>query len=76
MTGLLPEGQVQGNLFETPKNSDRSEKLMQVIDQLNAQYGRHTIKFASAGVKQPWITKSDRRSPRYTTCWDELLTVN
>jgi DNA polymerase V len=76
MSGLLPENQIQGNLFDQSEDKHRSEKLMQVIDQLNAQYGRHTVKFASAGVKQPWITKSDRRSPRYTTCWDELLSVS
>jgi DNA polymerase V len=83
MTGLVPEGQIQGNLFESPCASmdievdrQRSTELMKVIDKLNAQFGRHTLKFASAGVKQPWLTKCSKRSPRYTTCWNELLTVN
>jgi DNA polymerase V len=73
LTGLLPEGQIQGNLFDSPKNSDRADNLMQVIDKLNAKYGRNTVKFASAGIAQPWITKSSQRSPRYTTSWHELL---
>jgi DNA polymerase V len=75
LTGLLPQGQVQGNLFEQPQN-ERSQKLMEVMDNINAKFGRHTLKLASAGVKQSWFTKSDRRSPRYTTCWNELLTVS
>jgi DNA polymerase V len=91
MTGLLPEGQIQGNLFESPCASmdiegdrQRSAELMKVIDNINSQFGRHTLKFASAGVKQPWLTKCSKRrnaflirkSPRYTTCWNELLIVN
>ena len=76
MTGLLPEGQVQGNLFEVSVDMERSSKLMKVLDNINAKFGRHTLKFASAGVKQPWLTKCSKRSPRYTTCWDELLKVS
>ncbi len=76
MTGLVPEGQVQGNLFEVPTDTERSSKLMNVLDDINAKFGRHTLKFASVGVKQPWLTKCSKRSPRYTTCWNELLRVN
>jgi DNA polymerase V len=87
MTGLLPEGQVQGNLFDDGHNADnrqRSAELMKVIDKLNTKFGRHTLKFAAAGVKQAWLTESEKRrnafpigkSPRYTTSWNELLTVS
>ena len=31
--------------------------------------------FAAAGIRRPWKLRSEFLSPRYTTCWDELLTV-
>lgn len=51
------------------------EKLMAVIDLLNRRYGSGTIRFASEGIRQDWKMRSDLRSPRYTTRWDELLVV-
>jgi DNA polymerase V len=51
------------------------EKLMAVIDSLNRRYGSGTIRFASEGIRQDWKMRSDLRSPRYTSCWDELLVV-
>jgi DNA polymerase V len=77
MTGLLPDG-------HNADNRQRSAELMKVIDKLNTKFGRHTLKFAAAGVKQAWLTESEKRrnafpigkSPRYTTSWNELLTVS
>jgi DNA polymerase V len=51
------------------------EQLMSVIDSLNKRYGSGTIRFASEGIKQDWKMRSDLRSPRYTSRWDELLVV-
>jgi len=51
------------------------ERLMSVIDSLNKRYGSGTIRFASEGIRQDWKMRTDRRSPRYTTRWDELLVV-
>jgi len=51
------------------------ERLMEVIDLLNSRYGSGTIRFASEGMRQAWKMKTDMRSPRYTTRWDELLVV-
>jgi len=73
MTGLCPEVHVQGNLFALPMDTERSSKLMKVIDDVNTIFGRHTLKFSAAGITQAWLTKSEKRSPRYTTCWNELL---
>ena len=52
-----------------------NEKLMTVIDSLNRRYGSGTIRFASEGIGQDWKMRSDLRSPRYTSRWDELLVV-
>lgn len=78
MSGLVPERQVQGNLFD-PHNDEakkRSRNLMSVMDRINEIYGRDTLRFAATGVLQVWKTKSEQRSPRYTTCWRDLLEVS
>lgn len=61
--------------FLAPAVDMHDEKLMEVIDLLNRRYGSGTIRFASEGIRQDWKMRSDMRSPRYTTRWDELLVV-
>jgi DNA polymerase V len=51
------------------------ERLMAVIDSLNRRYGNGTIRFASEGMRQEWRMRSDLRSPRFTTNWDQILVV-
>ena len=53
---------------------------MGVLDELNQRYGRGTVKLASAGIqamgeRASWAMRQERRSPAYTTCWDEMLEV-
>ena len=63
---------VQGDLFCAP-DYQRSEKLMTVVDELNAQLGRNTISYAAQGIQRSWQMKQQMRSPRYTTQWNELM---
>ena len=54
-------------------------RLAQVLDQLNARYGQDTVFLASAGLggrARRWSMKQERRTPRYTTCVEELLEVS
>lgn len=53
----------------------RARKLAQVVDQINAKMGRDTVRYAVSGFKHEWKTKFEKRSQRYTTSWNELLTV-
>ncbi len=71
---LLPAADVQGGLFDQP-DGPRSEARMKVIDALNKRYGRDTVSLAASGRRRTWKLRSDFISPRYTTCWDELLKV-
>ena len=61
--------------FLAPAVDLHDERLMSVIDSLNKRYGNGTIRFASEGIRQDWKMRSNLRSPRYTSCWDELLVV-
>lgn len=74
----------QQDMFETSATHDKSVRLMQAMDAINQKMGRATIRLASEGVqknkgvekKQPWRMKQEMMSPRYTTCWDDLLKVD
>jgi len=47
--------------------SDKTDQLMQTIDQLNDRYGRGTIIYGSAGIgKKIWSMNQQRKTPSYT----------
>lgn len=72
LTDLAPERRAQGALFPVAE----SEGLMEALDRINAKYGRHTLYPGAIGLgHRPWHTRFARRTPRYTTRGDELLTV-
>ncbi|MBZ6078958.1 Y-family DNA polymerase [Microvirga puerhi] len=53
----------------------KSVELMEALDRINKRFGRGTIAPAAAGIRKPWATKFEMRSPRYTTRLDELPRV-
>jgi DNA polymerase V len=71
---LVADRSVQGDLWEAP-DTPRSKALMRAVDRLNAEHGRDAVRLAASGVRQGWGLRAERRSPRYTTDWDELLRV-
>ena len=70
VSGLVPHGSQQTNLFvgEDP----RSQTLTEVMDQINVRYGSDTVRLGAAGTGRRWRLKAERRSPRYTTRYDEI----
>ena len=71
---LAPAASVQGSLFVAP-DSDRRKALMRVLDRLNGDYGKRAVHFVASGIDHGWRLRADLRSPRFTTCWEELLRV-
>ena len=69
------QGVAQLNLFDDNAPRKNSQKLMDVLDHLNAENGRGTLYFAGQGIQQPWQMKREMLSPRYTTRFEDLLTV-
>jgi DNA polymerase V len=66
----------QLSLTDPVKARDRQSNLMSGVDALNARYGAGTVWHAAedrAGAT--WQSKHALRSPRYTTKWDELPTI-
>ena len=51
---------------------------MQALDGVNRRYGRGTVQLGSAGLDgnvRVWSMRQERRTPGYTTRWDELAVV-
>jgi DNA polymerase V len=63
---------LQGDLFGIGGDAKRRSGLFSAVDRLNARLGGNTVFVASQGVKRKWALRAERRSPRYTTRWDEL----
>jgi DNA polymerase V len=70
-TALVPASQVQPNLFDQ-QNRPRSKRLMTALDAINDRWGAGTLQYASSGLTKAWKTQCHRRSPAYTTNWEEL----
>lgn len=69
------QGVAQLNLFDDNAPRKNSEKLMEVLDHLNAKGGRGTLYFAGQGIQTAWQMKREMLSPRYTTRYRDLLQV-
>ncbi|MGO0672022.1 Y-family DNA polymerase [Klebsiella michiganensis] len=69
------QGVAQLNLFDDNAPRQNSEKLMEVLDHLNAKDGRGTLYFAGQGIQTTWQMKREMLSPRYTTRYSDLLEV-
>ena len=65
----------QQDLFTDHSSTERSEKLMAVLDEINSQMGNGTVCLAGEGFGGGWRMKQQLRSPRYTTRVGELKTV-
>ena len=73
LSEITPASQRQGDLLDAgPASNDR---LMQALDTLNQRYGRGTVKVSTQGADQGWQMLQERKSPNYTTCWEEVQSV-
>ena len=72
---LLPETVQQPSLWSEIEREKRA-KLWRVVDSLNADLGRDTVRLLSTGQNvAPWKLRAEHRSPRWTTRWGELPRV-
>jgi hypothetical protein len=51
------QGVAQLNLFDENAPRHNSQKLMEVLDRLNAKEGRETLYFAGQGIQPQWRMK-------------------
>ncbi|MFK7934662.1 MAG: Y-family DNA polymerase [Saprospiraceae bacterium] len=74
--GLRPANVFQANLFHSEAQNLRFQKVMETMDGLNQQMGRHTIHFAATGNQKKHLRPTAQfKSPSYTTNWSDLMKV-
>jgi DNA polymerase V len=72
---IVPERPVQTNLFDE-RNREKYNKVMRVMDSLNATYGNRKVRIATQGFGRKWKLKNEKLSPCYTTRLSDILVVN
>lgn len=75
---LAPKANRQLTLMETPQTAEqekRNERLMATMDKLNSELGKGTVQLGISKQDSAWKLRSERRTPRYTTQWSELMKV-
>ena len=81
LTGIIPHNEVQMDLFDPAMYTQRQFRLMECMDRINSKFGRNHTAFAATGLHKKgdhhnqWLMNQNYLSKRYTTRWDELLTV-
>jgi len=75
LTGLVPDSEIQTGLFSEVDYSQPKKSLMESLDHINSKFGKRTLYSASTGIHQSWQMKQQFLSPKYTTRWDEILSV-
>ena len=68
----LTSGPVQRSLFDSHEKHVRDNRIMNVLDAVNEGMGAGTLHYAATGFTKVMQMRQLRRSPRYTTHWDEL----
>ena len=72
---IVPANQIQKSMFDQVLDRTRNNKLMAALDSINGKMGQDKVRFAAAGFGREWKLRQEKKSQRYTTCLDELLTV-
>lgn len=78
LTQIQPEYVVQRDLFGifSAEVFRGQMHMMRMVDALNTYWGRNTVYFGSQAGRRNWLMQQTRRSHRYTTRWEEILTVS
>lgn len=67
----------QFNMFYKHEGEEdrRKVSLMKTVDRINQRFGPGSIKLAAEGITKAWRGKRVNVSARYTTCYNEILTI-
>ncbi len=74
LSDIQPVYETNGDLlaFETEK----ADKLSEVIDRINSKYGRDTVSFSAVKRNSShWKMRRDMKSPSYTTRFSDVLVI-
>jgi DNA polymerase V len=77
LAGIVKQGYRQQDLFSLFRSVEKEDKqLMTALDRINSKWGRSTIQYGMTTAEdKPWAMQQTRKSPAYTTNWQELPVV-
>lgn len=77
LTNLSDRSCKQLDLFSVVDDEieEKTERLMQLVDDINLRFGRQSVRLASQGWGKACAMKSNMKSPCYTTSWKDLPIV-
>ena len=73
-THIMPAQNVMHSLFDDTTALEREHRITSVVDAVNCNFGRGTLKFAIQGSGKG-KSHSENQSPHYTTKWSDLPSV-
>jgi len=71
---LVPAAPAQAGLFDG-LDRPRAGRVAEAVDRINKRWGDDTVRYGARAADRPWRGKVEKRSPRYTTKWEELLKI-
>lgn len=77
LVGLVSEAAWQLSFTQDVNMLDKQVQLMASVDRLNTKYNTRLIRHGSEHIQRiGWHSKHQRRSPAYTTSWQDLPIIN
>jgi DNA polymerase V len=70
--GIAPYANTTRSLFE---QGATTPPVFALVDRLNKKHGTHTVRIGTLKKTHAWASKSQYRSPAYTTRWDQIPKV-
>ena len=67
------EAKALGIRMGAPLHEER--RVVEAVERINVRLGPGAIKYAAALLHPRWRGRSEKRSPRYTTSWKDLLKI-
>lgn len=75
VSGIVPEQEIQLSFDASLPDLDKHKRLMRAMDALRGRYGHEAIAVGAQGTAKTWKLRQERLSKRFTTCWEEILSV-
>ena len=72
---LVPDSSVQFSLFDKA-DIQKSKKVSNITDFINAKYGRDTLKLSVQGDGNEWKLRQENLSKKYTTRFQDIIKIN
>lgn len=77
LVGLVSEAAWQLSFTQDVNMLDKQVRLMASVDRLNTKYNTRLVRHGSEHIQRiGWHSKHQRRSPAYTTNWQDLPIIN